>query len=699
MEVNDKQVFNLWDTNGRRNDVLNALSIYIDILKELEEESPEEKWASYPESLLQYKFYVKALARSPEILKKHDKYDEFIELISDHNEAFLMKKEEWFTDKSNDKILKLLDEAIEARARHYTSNLVRIGFATDKRKVTPAGIAFYKNSITRDTFEKLLPVNDTNILFLRQLMKLKIFSKTNGDKRVCYSPFYMALYLLLANKNVDKKSFIFIIQGANPYLDESKRLFLLNDEISMKEKTEMLLDIDVEIKEEFTKKTKVDKDLFCGLIKNGKSSKTELLYYDFYSALYDFHNEPDLKNFERLRNSYLSNKDKIKKAFCLGDNVFDFGIKGNYDFDKFKEKNEENVFLKCEKINETFYIMYEKSKYIDTLYEYSDTTMRMLGATGLIQTKTLIQLLFKNVLKEIFPIEKVKERIFGEFSELSYLEYEVNEDSIFGNIQTIIEIFGIDDRTVESDKQRLKSIYNVDNDSELCKILDDEINDNFRKFLEINYPIEKVSEILKLFSNRKNDKTIKDMVSKSADVPTIYEYIVGIAWYYISNKNFNLHDCYNLTMNADFEPECHANGGQGDLVIDYEDKTIMVEMTLMNKAAQKRGEWEPVLRHSINNKVEKSPKEAYTFFVADDLDYNTINIWRAVAAVPLESTNGNRDKVTGVIIMPFNNSEIIYFLNNNISSDKIVEEVTKSYSVIPHITNDSWRTEVLNNLK
>lgn len=55
----------------------------------------------------------------------------------------------------------------------------------------------------------------------------------------------------------------------------------------------------------------------------------------------------------------------------------------------------------------------------------------------------------------------------------------------------------------------------------------------------------------------------------------------------------------------------------------------MLEVTLMNKSAQKRGEWEPVLRHSLNNKAEHMEIDTLTFFVTDELDYNTINIWRS----------------------------------------------------------------------
>lgn len=125
-----------------------------------------------------------------------------------------------------------------------------------------------------------------------------------------------------------------------------------------------------------------------------------------------------------------------------------------------------------------------------------------------------------------------------------------------------------------------------------------------------------------------------------------------------------------MTLNADFEPEIYARGGIGDIVINYPDKSIMLEVSLMNKSAQKRGEWEPVLRHSLNNKAEHMNIDTLTFFVADELDYNTINIWRAVAAAPLRSTSGEATDINGVIIMPFTNSNIIDFVVRSISSQK-----------------------------
>ena len=56
MIVTKNQVFNLFNTNGRRKDVLNAYKIYLEILSEL-----KEKWDIYPISLSQFSFYQQAI--------------------------------------------------------------------------------------------------------------------------------------------------------------------------------------------------------------------------------------------------------------------------------------------------------------------------------------------------------------------------------------------------------------------------------------------------------------------------------------------------------------------------------------------------------------------------------------------------------------------------------------------------------------
>lgn len=128
MEIKRNSIFNLWDTNGRRKDVINALEIYLRILKEEKENFPDEIWSSYPESTSQFRFYERAISESPEIFKRHDGYDRFMERIAGKREAFIRKSRlgEVTEMDFDDDMQKWLDESIEQRARHYTSNLVKI---------------------------------------------------------------------------------------------------------------------------------------------------------------------------------------------------------------------------------------------------------------------------------------------------------------------------------------------------------------------------------------------------------------------------------------------------------------------------------------------------------------------------------------------------------------------------------------------
>lgn len=150
-------------------------------------------------------------------------------------------------------------------------------------------------------------------------------------------------------------------------------------------------------------------------------------------------------------------------------------------------------------------------------------------------------------------------------------------------------------------------------------------------------------------------------------------------------------------MNGDFEPVIHASGGAGDIVVNYPDKTVMLEATLMNASSQKRGEWEPVLRHAINLTAEEFPKRVYTLFVADELDYNTINIWRAVAAVTLESSTTG-EKTEHVIIMPFTNENICRFMESGISDTKIIDRIEQSFDEIKANFDDTWHSKILDSL-
>jgi hypothetical protein len=697
MEVNQGQVFNLWDTNGRRNDVLNALKIYIEVLIELKNTYPSEKWQSYPDSLAQFYFYEKAVEVSKDVFKTHKNYDKFLKNIKDSKKQFLSKDKTWINSMQGSALFESLDKDIEQRARHYTSNLVKIGFADEFRNITNAGYAYIDGNIVRDKIEELLPINNTNLVIFRQMMKLRIYSNPdkNGNRKY-YSPFFMALFLLLNGNCMDTLDFITIIQGINPYLEDSIKETIKSNDINIDKLLKVVQNEEFDIPVEFYSNSKLDYTTFSKHIKNRKSSiSATQVYYQFYDILFSFIESKDEKNYERLLKIVKDKNDLLRKAFGYGKAIFDFGRGYTYDLSTFLEKNLDNT-LYSNLINKELYEAYYLSKKIDIIREYSDTSERLLGATGLFKFKPATHLSYEEVLSEIFNNTILRNNIFGSVNNTEYENFE-KSDGIFKDNCTLIEILKLSRYEVTNIINAIESNLGVSNTKEIQQTLESKVDNDFKKHIEKNYPCEKIIDILHMLSDRNNDSKIRKIVNDTATIPTIYEYIVAIAWYYVSGKNFSVYKSLNLTLNADFEPVVHAGGGVGDIVIEYDKSIVMLEVTLMNKQAQKRGEWEPVLRHSLNLKADNVNKETITFFIADELDYNTINIWRAVAAVPLESTSKHL-QVDGVIIMPFTNREIITFLEQKTTSCKIIDKVKQSFNNIPKLTDTKWRDKILQQL-
>ena len=699
MIVERNQIFNLMDTNGRRSDVLNALRIYLEILEELKEMYPTEGWGTYPSSLTQFSFYELAIEKSKDVFKKHKNYDDFISGLGDNYPIFMARDREWIETNMSG-FARTLDEAIEKRARHYTSNLVKMGFTNGERVITEAGYSYLKGSVIRDSLEELLPLDNVNIALLRQLTKLKIFSTSQEGRRQYYSPVIMALVLLLSDETLDVHSFEVIVQGLTPYSSSGIKEAISNGSTTIAGLEEAVRDIDIVIPEALTGKNDVEYSVFRDVFKSSKNNEeTSHIYYEFFCALRDFRTNICEETYGRLINCFDGeNVGAINKAFGYGKSVFDSGNRGNrYTLDKFITENNTHPLLAAEDYVSEFYATFFKSKWVDGIREYSDTTIRLLSATGLFKFRNLPELSYKEVLSLIFDIDQLRQNVFGEMSEEEYLQYEEEQDCYFGRSTSLAQIFNYSHGDLSAITERLEEHLGVSAAEDVKCVLDAQKNTEFIAHIKAKYPKEKVMELLPLFSDRSKDSQIKRAVNDAATVPTIYEYVIGIAWYYISNEEFDLYNSLNLTLNADFEPVIHAGSGEGDIVIHYEDIVVMLEVTLMNKQAQKRGEWEPVLRHSLNLKAANEPKETITFFIADELDHNTVNIWRAVAAVSLESTN-TREKVNGVTIMPFTNRNILAFLKENVSYKDVIEVVRNSFAKIPQITDVKWHEEVLASL-
>lgn len=700
MKISDDQIFNLMDTNGRRNDVVNALQGYLTILDNIQNEK-EMVWDSLPDSLAQYEFYRQAIELSPDVLQQHGPYDKLMEELERHP-AFCDSVQngdvEWIqrNSESYEMLIKQFDKGIEDRARHYTSTLVKLGFADKNRKISPVGrLLLDLKKLKIDELERMLPIDGVNIVYLRQLLKLRLFASNGQDY---YSPFHLALFALLKKQRFSENEFLELVQGLNPHSDFSD---IENYILNYKE-GDIVNRIEVQVPPSVDMPDKIEETDFRNNFKNRKSNTGVDIYWEFYNALWEFVHDSSDDKLDKLLSFYERNKAMLNKAFGKGQNLFHQRTGERPDVASFCEQNKE---LLESDINRYVYTLFTLSKILDQIREYSDTTKRIFKATGIIRFDNgFVELAYRELCACIFEEEKVRQHIAGNIAQESYPcdcygKYEDGVDSYFCSVTSVSDIFGYgmeETRKVETNIQKEFQGATV---ADIPKIVSDKRKEEFAEFIERNYPADKVKEILALFGDRSNDKRVKDIVSPDATVPTIYEYMVGIAWYYFSGKRVDLLGSYNLTLSADFEPLVHAGGGQGDIVIYERDKVVMLEATLMNTSSQKRGEWEPVLRHSINLKVDEETKrtgrEVTSFFIADSFDCNTINIWKAVASVPLQSSF-DKDKFTdNVVIMPVNTEELSSLMDKQSEYDAIISRVHKLFEVDKGNFDMQWRDKFM----
>lgn len=710
MKLESKHVFNMWDTNGRRKDYTNAYTIYLGILHD-DFETDRFQWNSLRggSSIGQYYFYKRAVESSPEIFKNTNKLFKFQKWLDKYNLMDSFLNGDYTTLKSAQDgvpMLSSLDKNIEARARHFTSNLVKIGFATEDRQITPAGNDYLSSNTHIDSLESLFPTKKRNLVLLRQIAKFRVYSR---DSKVYFSPFFLLLSILLKHKRMNKSDLFsaislidpnFLLNNWSAYIDDLGNSTY--SEIEDKYHTRMFQNISKKIS--YSDDKELPYESFKKIFKNNKSKQQIPTYYNFYKANRKFSIDHSQKSLDKLLNILDSPKNRaaLNKAFNFGRSIYKINGKKSRTVAAFIDENLENQdLLRLGAKNRIYINRFKFAKRHDQIKEYRMSFERLVDATGAIRTingiTTLKQPKIWTSLNEYFDFEK--NISFTMDSQMSKL-HDNFISSDFGNNTSLLKILGLNSQKKDVLAKIQKSYNNADL-NEIKKSILNESNHDFINFIKSEYKKERVISLLSLFENRNNDPIIQESIGTEADIPTIFEWLVGIAWFYISKETYDVFSSYNMSMTGDFLPDVHAGGGKGDIVIQYKNWTLLLEVTLMNKNAQKRGEWEPVLRHSVNLTVseQKKQRDVYTYFIADTLDFNTINIWRAVAMVPLESTDTS-DKSSGVFIFPFLTSNLCKWLDNSkVTEQSIKLSVKNSYSKLNSNFDRDWHQKLLTTIE
>ncbi len=576
-------------------------------------------------------------------------------------------------------------------AREKTSGLVDIGLIDDCRRITEAGKSLLKISLSNDfVSDNLLQIPKDSFIYLKQL--LKTCNDVNGKS---VRPFIILMYLLSKLNYLTLEEYTYLLplctdeENTEYIIDHIKEL--RNSGISI---NDIIINRLMEM-ENYKDGLKVflnhsvDENIICTIGMNRKSRNYDKPYFQLYNELYKVF----VKN----------NKSSIIQVFQATKRVNIGKLWRSYLFDTIAEKAiqkepekhlNKTMFsaVKTEKeFKETFYKVMHLFKAKATLSDYLDLNRRYIKTTDII--------LFED---DIVKVDIVPKQFFNSIINELYKSAFVVSDKLFDDctLEEIDECLVINKRVIIDgiNKELGTSIANM---SEAYTILEENRYNRLKHLIDRKFTDNKLLTLLDLFEKR-SDKEINDMVTDNADIPTIFEYVLGIMWYKVSNCQGKILDYMKLSLDADLLPKTHAAGGEADIVYEYEkteyypQHTLLLEATLSDGTNQRRMEMEPVSRHLGQHLIRTGNMNSYCIFATNYLNINVISDFRGRKNMPYYDPSDFSKHVDGMKIIPLQTSELKKIILNNKKYSELYPLFDEAYNEVlpPH----EWYVQCINRL-
>lgn len=544
-------------------------------------------------------------------------------------------------------------------AREKTSGLVDIGLIDAGRNLSNAGKSLLKIASENDfSSNNQFQIARDSFIYLKQLLK----THYSIDGRTV-RPFMVLIHLLNKFDYLTLDEYTYLL----PLCIGEKEMAEIVDGISMLRTGRTSID-EIIIKRMmnmpnyklalvYLLENEVSRDLICEIGLNRKSRRYDRTYYELYNALFEtFVNN----NVESISAIYQATKNiNIGKWWrsYLFDTTSEAAIKKSplehLKQTKFNEVSDEESFKRI-----FFYIMHLfKAK--ATLSDYLDLNRRYIRTTDVV-------LFEDNTIKfDIVPkyfFKSIAEKLYKDTFASSKMLYE---DC---SLTEISECLGVSDETIIAGINKELGI-NVSNMQSAREALEDTRYQRLQHLIGTKFTDDRLLLLLDCFESR-NDDEIRSMVTDNADIPTIFEYVLGILWYKASERHGKILDYMKLSLDADLLPKTHAAGGEADIVYEYEttevypEHTLLLEATLADSTNQRRMEMEPVSRHLGRHLIRTGNMNSYCVFATTYLDINVIADFRSRKTTPFYDSQDCSKAVTGMKIIPLQTSELKKIVSN-----------------------------------
>lgn len=561
-------------------------------------------------------------------------------------------------------------------AREKTSGLRDIGLLDDERNITEAGEELIRIAGAGDfSPDNLLEIPKDSYLYLKQL--LKTVNDVDGKS---VRPFVVFLYVVSKAGYLTNDEFTYLLPlCVDRETTEEVVKWILSSRDGSLNYEDIILSVLMEMDNyqralKMLQEEEVTEEVICNVGMNRKSARYDKPYYNLYRIVKKivFYNEDAaLELFDavkKLKNSKV--RSAWRKYFFRSNKRSVVAREGMAVFNAVPILRASTE----KKFKEEFFKIMHLFKAKATLSDYFDLNRRYFKLTDIV--------LFEDnkVKLDVLP-QCYIENIADDLPEFAFEKTDLISENV--ELEKIHPCLKIDANQVYEELGRVlgKSITDAETAREVIR---EERYARFNELIDDRFDKETLIALFNHFESR-NDDEIRTLVTDNADIPTIFEYVLGIAWYVISDRKGDVLDYMNLSLEADLLPKTHAGGGEADIVWKYEAEhgypkhTLLIEATLADGSNQRRMEMEPVSRHLGDYCLTHPGDEAYCVFVTTFLNTNVISDFRARRNMEYYNSAGT-EYITGMKILPIQTSELKTLLRSDIRYPQLYELLDKAYN-------------------
>ena len=560
-------------------------------------------------------------------------------------------------------------------AREKTSGLVDIGLITEDRLITEAGRELLKIT-SSGIFEtdNAFNINRDSFVYLKQLLKTSI--DVSGK---IVRPFIAVVKCLTELEFLSYEEFTYFVPLISD--DESAKQIILDiklyregqinlEEIIYKRLMQM---VNYKLAQEEFITSDVDENLICLIGMNRKSRNYDKPYYKLYQSIKGIFLEGK-SDYELLLNSA---KNINQKPGILWRNlIFRTTNIGVIRKNGKTSINNQCPFLNCaneKELKEVFFKYLHVFKAMATLSDYFDLNRRYFNITD--------TLIFED---RMIKLDMIPKYYFKEIIDVLYTETFSRDNNLRADasLETISEAFKLDINKVYAALSKDLGIT-IKSPEQAATYVNDERYRRFNTLIDKKFNDSVLIELLNCFETR-DDKRIEEIVTDEAAIPTIFEYILGIIWYKVSERQGNILDFMKLSLEANLLPKTHAAGGYADIIYEYEACTsypkhsLLLEATLADGNNQRRMEMEPVSRHLGDYRIRFNNPFDYSLFVSTHLDKNVISDFRYRKIIPYTR---DEETITGMKIISMDTDSLKNIIENKVKYKYLYEVFDKYYEM------------------